>query len=122
MFYEYLCLQMVILTIRYHQCRRGVRFPAVEARSNSEDDKDFFLLYFHILPFFKEKRVLEDNLLDQMLLCFCSVIVTCCYVHEILCSFQLLIFMVLETAKALNICIKKLFASLKEHKLKFMVN
>lgn len=83
MFYEYLCLQTVILTIQYHQCKSDVRFPAVEPRSVSEDDENFFLLHFHILPFLKEKRVLEDNLLDQMLLCFCSIIVTCCYVLEI---------------------------------------
>lgn len=38
--------------------------------------------------------------------------------HIIFCSLQLLIFILLEAAKPLNICIKNLFASLKEHKLK----
>lgn len=76
MFYECLCLRMVILAILYHQCKSDLKFPAVELRSN-KGDKNIFLLYFHVLPFLKEKTVLEDNPLDQMLLCFCSIIATC---------------------------------------------
>lgn len=65
--YEYLCLYMVVVTISliviycFQQLNQDQAWWVIRI---------LFILYFHILLFFKEKKDLA-NLLDQIFSCFC---------------------------------------------------
>lgn len=67
MCYEYLCLYMVVVTISliviycFQQLNQDQAWWVVRI---------LFILYFHILLFFKEKKD-PANLLDQIFSCFC---------------------------------------------------
>lgn len=67
MCYEYLCLYMVVVTISliviycFQQLNQDQAWWVIRI---------LFILYFHILLFFKEKKNLA-NLLDQIFSCFC---------------------------------------------------